>query len=80
MILARWLAFRLDLFGQNLTISQNQIGPRLVFHNMIQAGSVHPKPDSQPEPDWIQAGFSQYDPGCLWKNASECESGKLVAG
>jgi len=27
-----------------------------------------------------QAGFAQYDQGCLWKNASESKSGKLVAG
>ena len=46
----------------------------------FQTGSVWPKLDSQPEPDWIQAGFAQYDPGCLWKNATKSESGKLVAG
>ena len=30
--------------------------------------------------NWIQAGFACYDQGCLWKNATEPESGKLVAG
>ena len=35
---------------------------------------------SQPEPNWIQAGFAQYDQGCLWKNTNESESAKLVAG
>ena len=46
MILAHWLASRLDPFGQNLTLS----------------------------------GFAQYDLGHLWKNATESESGKLIAG
>ena len=53
MIFAHWLSSRLDLFGQNLTVCQNQIGSRLVLHNTI---------------------------GCLWKNATESESGKLAAG
>ena len=34
--------------------------------------------DSQPEPNRIQAGFAQYDLGCLWKSATKSESGKLV--
>ena len=34
---------------------------------------------SQPGPNWTQAAFAQYVPGHLWKNASESESGKLVA-
>ena len=34
---------------------------------------------SQPEPNQKWAGFAQYDPGCLWKNAVESENGKLVA-
>ena len=34
---------------------------------------------SQPEPSRTRAGFPQYDPGCLWKNATEFESGKLGA-
>ena len=35
---------------------------------------------SQPQPNWIRAGFAQYDPGFLWKNTTESESGKLVRG
>ena len=35
---------------------------------------------SQPEPNWNQFGFAQYDPGCLWKNTTKSESGKLVEG
>ena len=35
---------------------------------------------SQTEPNRIQAGFAQYYPGCLWKNRTKSESGKLVAG
>ena len=35
---------------------------------------------SRPEPNRILPGFAQYDPGCLWKNAIESESEKLVAG
>ena len=46
----------------------------------FRAGSVGQKPDSQPEPNWIQAGFAQYDLGRLWKNATESESGKLEVG
>ena len=34
----------------------------------------------QVDPDRIWAGFAQYDPGHLWENATESESGKLVAG
>ena len=34
----------------------------------------------QPEPTQIWTGSVQYDPGCLWKNATESESGKLGAG
>ena len=37
------------------------------------------KPDSRPEPNRIRAGFAQYDPGPLWKNATESQSRKLVA-
>ena len=44
------------------------------------AGPVWPKPNSQPEPNRIRAGFAQYDPGRLWQNATESERGKLVAG
>ena len=33
--------------------------------------SIWPKPDSQPELNWIQAGFPQYDPGCLWMKPSQ---------
>ena len=39
-----------------------------------------PKPDGQPDPDRIQAGFAQYDLGQQWENATESETGKLVAG
>ena len=46
----------------------------------FQTRSVWLKPDSQPEPNWIQAGFAHYNPDCLWKNISESESGKLVVG
>ena len=53
MILAHWLASRLDPFGQNLT---------------------------QSELNQIQAGFTQYCLGRLWKNCTESKSGKLVAG
>ena len=35
---------------------------------------------SQSEPNQIQAGFAQYHLGNLWKNATESERGKLVAG
>ena len=34
----------------------------------------------QPEPNRIRAGFAQYDLGRQWKNATESESGKVVAG
>ena len=34
----------------------------------------------QLEPNQIRAGFAQYDLGRLWKNATESERGKLVAG
>jgi len=37
MILALQPASASDLFGQILTVSQNQIGPGLVLHNMIWA-------------------------------------------
>ena len=44
--------------------------------------SVWPKPDSQPELNRIRAGIAQYChcPGGLWKNGTEAENGKLVAG
>ena len=59
-----------------------------------RTGSFWPKPDtvspdriflaktqhSQPELNWVQAGFAQYNVGCLWKKATESESGKLVVG
>ena len=32
---------------------------------------------SRSEPNWIQSGFA-HDLGCLWKNATESERGKLV--
>ena len=32
----------------------------------------------QPELNPVWAGFAQYDPGHLWKNATESESGKLA--
>ena len=35
---------------------------------------------SRPEPARVWAGFAQFDLGCLWKNATESESWKLVAG
>ena len=35
---------------------------------------------SQPEPNQIRPGFAQYDLGHLWKNTTESQSGKLVAG
>ena len=35
---------------------------------------------TQPELNWIRAGFAQDYLGCLWKNETESESGKLVAG
>ena len=35
---------------------------------------------SQPELNRIRAGFAQYYPGRLWKNGTESENGKLVAG
>ena len=35
---------------------------------------------SQPELNWIWAGFAQYYSGCLWKNWTKSESGKLIAG
>ena len=35
---------------------------------------------NQPELNRIRAGFAQYYPGRLWKNGTEFESGKLVAG
>ena len=44
----------------------------------FRAGSVWPKPDSQPEANRIRDGFAQDDAGRPWKNASESESGKLV--
>ena len=54
---------------------------------MILALWLAPGPDllaktwhSQPESNRIQAGFAQYDLGSLWNNATESESGKLVAG
>ena len=34
----------------------------------------------QPEANWIRAGFVQQILGCLWKNATEPESEKLVPG
>ena len=34
---------------------------------------------SQPELNWIWAGFAQYYPGRLWKNRTKSESLKLVA-
>ena len=46
----------------------------------FQTRSMWPKPDSQPELNWISAGFAQYYPGCLWKNGTAFESWKLVAG
>ena len=56
---------------------------RSVPHDYAQwltsrAGSVWPKPDSQPEPNQTRAGFVQYDLGHLWKNTTKSESGKLV--
>ena len=39
------------------------------------------KPDTvSQELNRIRAGFAQYYPGRLWKNGTESESGKLVAG
>ena len=35
---------------------------------------------SQPELNWIWAGFVQYDPGHIWKNGTKSKSGKLVVG
>ena len=35
---------------------------------------------SQPEPNPIRDDFAQYDPGRLWKNATESESGKVEEG
>ena len=34
----------------------------------------------QPEPNRICAGFVQFDPGHLWKNAAKSESRKLAVG
>ena len=34
---------------------------------------------SQPDQNRIRAGFARYDPGRLWKNATDSENGKLVA-
>ena len=36
MILAHRLASGPDLFGQNLTVRQNQIGPGLLLHNIVR--------------------------------------------
>ena len=46
----------------------------------FQAESVWPDPDSQPEQNRVCAGFAQYYSSRVWKNATESESGKLVAG
>ena len=49
----------------------------------FQTGSIWPKPDSQPERNWIQASFAQYELGTsVEKNATKSQSGKLtlVAG
>ena len=48
----------------------------------FRTGSVWPKPDtiSQNYVIRIRAGFAQYYLGRLWKNETESESGKLVAG
>ena len=42
--------------------------------------SLWPKPDLVSQNQIRSGGFSQYDPGHLWKNATEMESGKLVVG
>ena len=44
----------------------------------FQTGSIWPKSDSQPDPNLTWAAFIQYDPGHLWKNATESESRKLA--
>ena len=47
----------------------------------LQTGSVWLEPDVVSQnPKKIQAGFAQYDPGCLCKNPAKSESGKLVVG
>ena len=47
----------------------------------FRTGSVWPKPDTVSQNNnRIRAGFAQHDPGRLWKNATQSESGKLVAG
>ena len=47
----------------------------------FRTGSVWPKNwHNQPELSRIRAGLAQYYPGRLWKNGTESESGKLVAG
>ena len=45
----------------------------------FRTGSVWPK-HNQPELNRLRAGLAQYYPGRLWKNGTESESGKLVAG
>ena len=46
----------------------------------FRTGSYWPKSDTQPEPNRVRAGFSQYDPGRLWRNAAESGRGEMVAG
>ena len=49
---------------------------RLVPDRIRSAKTGH----NQPELNRTRAGFAQYCPGRLWKNATESETGKLVAG
>ena len=71
-----------------------QIWPRLAGKHwpevgrMILAHRLAFRPDpfgqnltrNQPELNHIWAGFAQYFLGRLWKNGTESQSGKLVAG
>ena len=55
MILAHQLASGPDPFGQNLTVSQNQIGSGLVLHKMIRAVCGRTQPCLKVG-NWWQAG------------------------
>ena len=52
----------------------------ILTHRLASGPDLFGQNLTQPELNQIRPGFAQYYPGCLWKNGTESESGKLVAG
>ena len=57
-----------------------EAGRMILAHRLASVPDPFGQNLTQPEQNRIRAGFAQYYPGCLWKNGTDSESGKLVAG